>query len=99
MQGALDAADWIGARSSDPDCSLFLKVAIFTIIGMKQMLRRNDTKGKIFCLIPALLMASAGYSQTAKEYFYKGLDRSSLQDYKGAIADYSIIPFHLNLLI
>lgn len=31
----------------------------------------------------------AGYSQTAKEYYNRGLAKEELKDYRGAIADYS----------
>jgi len=60
------------------------------------MLRRNDTKGKIFYLLTALLLASAGFSQTAGGCFERGLEKHHLQDYKGAIADYSraILSYH-----
>ena len=34
-------------------------------------------------------MASAGYSQTAKEYFDRGIAKYNLHDNRGAIVDYT----------
>lgn len=40
-------------------------------------------------LIVALISISSCYSQTADEYYKRGLAKSNLQDYRGAIADYT----------
>lgn len=40
-------------------------------------------------LIFLLSLTFTGYSQTAKEYFTRGYAKKDLQDYRGAIADYT----------
>jgi tetratricopeptide (TPR) repeat protein len=43
----------------------------------------------IFYLVTALLMVSAGYSQTAVEYISKGVIKIGWEDYMGAISDFN----------
>jgi Tfp pilus assembly protein PilF len=45
--------------------------------------------GKVFCFITALLMSIALYSQTTNEYHNRGVDKYKLQDYRGAITDFT----------
>jgi tetratricopeptide (TPR) repeat protein len=44
---------------------------------------------RMFYLIATLLITYAGYSQTAEEYFNKGLEKASGRDYTGAITEYT----------
>ena len=44
---------------------------------------------KTIFLLMIILSTSYSFSQTAEDYFYKGVDKYKLEDYRGAIADYS----------
>ena len=44
---------------------------------------------KLIILLVALVSLTTAYSQTAREYFYMGLSKANLGDYRGAIADYT----------
>jgi tetratricopeptide (TPR) repeat protein len=43
----------------------------------------------IFILIFSLALIFNGFGQTAEEYFVRGLSKASLEDYRGAIADFT----------
>ncbi len=43
----------------------------------------------LFYFIIALLIASSGCRQKAEEYINKGIAKYTLQDYRGAISDYT----------
>ena len=44
---------------------------------------------QILYLLTTLLIASPGYSQTAKKYFKNGNAKIDLKDHRGAIDDYN----------
>jgi len=46
---------------------------------------------KLFYLIAALLSSSAGYCQTAQEYFDRGITKYNLENFSGAIVSLKTI--------
>ncbi|MDA9346996.1 tetratricopeptide repeat protein [bacterium] len=44
---------------------------------------------KLIILLVALVFLTPAYCQTANEYFSMGLEKAFLEDYRGAMADYT----------